>query len=58
MYVPNIHGGLEGVRILGTTVISYESPCGPGNWTQDMMFFFFLKFFKIYMELENTIVCE
>lgn len=31
MCVPNIHGGLEGVRILGTTVISYESPCGAGN---------------------------
>lgn len=31
MCVPNIHGGLEGARVLGTTVISYESPCGAGN---------------------------
>ena len=29
--VPNIHGGLEGVRVLGITVISYESPHGAGN---------------------------
>lgn len=31
MCVPNIHGGLEGVRVLGTIVISYESPCGGRN---------------------------